>query len=245
MGVREMQTNTISSMKREMMRRRYSQRTIDSYLFCIEKFLSKFRKNPRKITKKEIKDYLDDLAERNKAGSTLNINLCSIRFLMEDVLHRNLYLKLKYSKRPKSLPVFMTKEETKRFFSVVENPKHKFMLELMYSAGLRVSELLNLKVRDFESNYGWVRKGKGNKDRMFIIADKLKKNIEDHITNQGLKYNDFLFIGRNGRMHPSSIRYIVKDAAKKAKIRKNVHPHTLRHSFGTHMAEDGCNIIEL
>jgi len=215
------------------------------YLFCISKFLNRFKKNPRKITKREIKNYLEHLSEKNKAGSTLNVYLSSIKFLMEEVLKRNMNLNIRYSRRPKSLPVFMTKDETRRFFSVIKNKKHRLMMELMYSAGLRVSELLNLRVRDFEDDYGWVRHGKGNKDRMFIIAERLRKRIEDHIDEYKLKDSDLLFVGRNGKMHSSTVRCIVKNATKKAKIRKNVHPHTLRHSFATHSVQNGNNLMDI
>jgi len=240
-----MYTSTIQSMKKEMNRRRLSQRTIDSYLFCIYKFLKKINKHPRKITKKEIKNYMDDLSERGKAGSTLNIHLSAIKFLIEETFHRNLFINLKYSRRPKHLPTVLTKEETKRLFDAVHNPKHKLMIELMYSAGLRLSELLNLKVKDIEDKLGWVRKGKGNKDRPFIIADKLRQRIIDFIDSEKLNHSDLIFTGRNGRVHPRTVQEIIKQAAKKARIRKNVHPHTLRHSFATHLIEDGYDVADV
>ncbi|MBW2984348.1 tyrosine-type recombinase/integrase [Candidatus Woesearchaeota archaeon] len=235
-------------MKKEMLRRRYSQRTIESYLFCIEKFLSSVTKHPRKITKKDIKDYLDCLALKDRAGSTLNIHLCSIKFLLEEVLRRNIHLRMKYSRKPKTLPVVLTKNEVKRFFAAVKNPKHSLMVQLMYSAGLRLSELLNLKARDleFENNFGWIRHGKGNKDRAFILAEKLKKRILEFAGMHKLGPDDFLFKGiKRAHMHPRSVQEIVRKAAKKARIMKNVHPHTLRHSFATHLIENGSRIIEV
>ena len=92
---------------------------------------------------------------------------------------------------------------------------------------------------------GWVRKGKGNKDRPFIIADRLRKRIQDYIKKEKLNHNDFLFNGRKGRMHPRTIQEIIKQTAKKAKLRKNIHPHTLRHSFATHLIEDGYNVSDV
>ena len=147
-------------MQKEMLRRKLSRRTIESYVFCIKKFLKYIGKEPRKITKKDVKNYLDGLAERNKSGSTLNVYLSAIKFLLEDILHRNLNLNFRYSRRPKSLPNVLTKEEVKRLFDSIKNTKHKLMIELLYSAGMRVSELLNLRVEDFEilNNYGWIRK---------------------------------------------------------------------------------------
>src|SRR3989344_7044558 len=135
-------------ISKEMLRRGYSPRTIQTYSFCIKQFLKKYNKEPRKITKKDVKDYLDGLAEKNKAGSTINLNLNAIKFLFQEVMHRNIFIKLKYSKRPKNLPTVLTKEEVKRLFDAIENKKHKLMVQLMYSAGLRVSELINLRIRD-------------------------------------------------------------------------------------------------
>lgn len=234
-------------MKKELMRRRYSQRTIESYLFCVDKFLSSVRKHPRKITKKDIKDYLDDLALRNKAGSTINLHLSSIKFLLGDVLRRNINIRLKYSRRPKSLPVFLSKDEAKRLFDAIKNPKHKLMIKLMYSAGLRVSELVNLKVRDFEfeNDFGWVRRGKGNKDRPFIVAESIREELMDLISKNCNDIKSWLFKGRNGHITVATLQRIVKNAAKKAKITKNVHTHTLRHSFATHLVNDGTKLSEV
>lgn len=243
-----MLTNIIYSMKKEMLRRRLSNRTIESYVFCVKRFLKRFDKDPRKITKREVKEFLGELIERNKAGSTLNVYLSAIRFLMEDVLRRNLHLDFKYSRRPKNLPVFLTRDELKRLFDVIKNPKHKLMIELMYSAGLRVSELLHLRVRnfEFEMGFGWIRKGKGNKDRPFIIAEKLKQEMEEYIRENNLLADDLLFSRNNVLpLHARSVQEIVKKAAKRAGIRKNVHPHTLRHSFATHLVEDGYTLTDV
>ena len=119
------------------------------------------------------------------------------------------------------------------------------MIELMYSSGLRVSELVNLKVRDFdfESGVGWVRRGKGRKDRIFIIAKILNKKLRLYIIDKNLGYNSWLFLGRKGRhIHVRSVQEIVKKAGLKARILKNVHPHTLRHSFATHLIENGYDL---
>lgn len=241
-----MRTDVLYAMKKEMLRRRYSIRTIESYIWCVKQFFRKNKKEPRYIGKKDILEYLDGLALRGKAGSTLNVHLSALRFLVQDIMHKNINLDIKYSKRPKSLPTVLTKDETRRLFGAVNNPKHRLMLELMYSAGLRVSELLNLRARDFDEHNGWVRKGKGNKDRLFIVARKLKERIEDYISTNSLNSSDYLFIGWNKtRMSPSTIRAIIRKAAKKAGIRKKVHPHTLRHSFATHLIEDGYHVSDV
>jgi len=240
-------TCIINSMQKEMLRRRFSIRTIQSYIFCIEKFLKKVN-NPNKIKKKEIKEFLEELSERKRAGSTMNIYLSAIKFLVNDVLRKNINLNFRYSKTPKKLPVFLNRDELKRLFNAIENAKHKLMIQLMYSAGLRVSELLYLRVKDLEieMGFGWIRKGKGSKDRPFIIAKKLKNEIVYYIIENNLRHYDFLF-ARN-KVIPLSARTvqeILKQAAKKAGIKKKVHPHMLRHSFGTHLVEEENDITDV
>ena len=239
---------TIQTMKREMLRRKFSRKTVETYSYFITKFLKKVNKEPKKISKKDVQEYLGELAQEDKSGSTLNINLSAIKFLLEEVLRKNIHLNIKYSRRPKSIPTFLTKDETKELFDVIENRNHKLMVELMYSAGMRVSELLNLRVKDFETamDYGWIRKGKGNKDRPFIIAEKLKQEMEEYIRENNLLADDLLFSRNNVLpLHARSVQEIVKKAAKRAGIRKNVHPHTLRHSFATHLVEDGYTLTDV
>lgn len=243
-----MTESLVYSMKREMLRRGLSQRTVSSYCFCIKKFLKNYNKDYKKITKIEIKGYLDDLAEMGRSGSTINLYFCSIKFFLEEVMHRNINLNLKFSRRPKKFPTVLTQEETKRLFSAIKNEKHLLMIKLLYSAGLRVSELINLRVKDLElnKNYGWVREGKGRKDRVFIIAEDIKENLQKFILENKIDYDSFLFKGvKNRNISRRTIAEIIKTAAKRAKILKNVHCHTLRHSFATHLVENGYSVNDI
>jgi len=240
--------NVLKAMRKEMVRRKFSKKTVETYLFCINQFFKRNSKNPRSVSKKEIQEYLGDLAMEDKSGSTLNVHLSAIKFLMEEVLRRNINLNIKYSRRPKSIPTYLTKDETKDLFNVIDNHKHKLMVELMYSTGMRVSEMLNVRVKDFEiaMDYGWIRRGKGNKDRPFIIADSLKQEIEGYIRENNLLSDDLLF-SRNSfiPLHTRTVQEIVKKAAKRAGIRKNVHPHTLRHSFAKHLVDNGYTVTDV
>lgn len=232
----------IYKMHREMLRRGMSHKTILAYTQCLRQFMKFCPKELMKITNKDITDYLDMLIDRNLSGSTLNVHMNALKFALQEVLHKRVMLKMKFSRVPKQLPVFLTKEEVLRLFSAVDNEKHLLILELLYSAGLRVSEAVKLKAADFDfsRNIGWVRKGKGNKDRPFIIAkclhEKLKKAAFE--ANGG-----WLFEGRRGRhLHIRSVQEAVRSAAKKAGIKKKVHPHSLRHSFATHLIENGYDV---
>ena len=167
---------------------------------------------------------------------------------MEYVLNKRKYFyNIKYSKTSKRLPEVLEKQEVIDLIGAIKNAKHRLMVKLIYSAGLRVSELLNLRVCDIDitNNFGYIRHGKGNKDRIFIIADSLKKEILDFILINSLKTDSLIFNSYRGKMSSSSVREIVKKAAKKAKIEKRIHPHTLRHSFSTHLIENGYSVTDV
>ena len=119
---------------------------------------------------------------------------------------------------------------------------------MLYSSGLRVSELVNLKVKDVnvQDNLGWVRKGKGSKDRMFIIASSLKDDIKKFIGSKKLNEFDYLFTSTKGRKYnTSSPRQIIKKSAELARINKKVSCHTLRHSFATHLIENVYSVSKV
>jgi site-specific recombinase XerD len=237
-----------NAIKRECNRRRYSEKTIKAYTYCVNRFIKFTKKSIDKISKKDVRLFLEHLSEEKRAGSTMNLYHMAIRFLFEEVLDKRIWVNIKYSKIPEKLPVILTKEDVKKLFDNIENPKHKLMIQLMYSAGLRVSELINLKHEDLEieKGYGWVRKGKGNKDRLFIIAESLKENIRKFIGNKKLDEFDYLFTSYKGRKYNvSSIRQIIKKTAKEIKLNKNISCHTLRHSFATHLIEEGNSITEV
>ena len=142
--------NIEEAIKKECYRRRLSPRTAETYLSCIERFMKWTKKDIRYISKKDVRLFLEYLSEKNSAGSTMNVYHMALRFLFENVLEKRMWIDIKYSKTPKRLPEFLTKEETKKLIDSIINFKHQLMICLMYSAGLRVSELLNLKVKDLE-----------------------------------------------------------------------------------------------
>ena len=164
--------------------------TIKTYLFCIKNFLKYCPKeDPKKFTKHDIKSFLEKVSSKGVAGSTINVNLQALKFMMEYVLNKRKYFyNIKYSKVPRKLPVVLEKDEIIKLMNSIENSKHKLMIKLMYSSGLRVSELLNLKVHDLNliNNFGYVRSGKGNKDRLFIIASSLNQELFDYIISNKL-----------------------------------------------------------
>ena len=126
---------------------------------------------------------------------------------------------------------------------MITNEKHNLLVSLMYGAGLRVREVTRLKTSDFsfEEDIGWVRKGKGNKDRPFIIPQKIKEQLKKHCKEE----KHWLFPGRNGALTVKSVQELVKKAGLKAKVKKHIHPHMFRHSFTTHLLEMGLDVTSV
>ena len=228
----------------ECLRRGYSPRTIETYNHCLDKFFRIYKK-PKQVTNQDVQSYIDQMIKWNRGSSTINVHISALKFYFQKVLKKKLMVEVPTLKRRKRFPTTLTKEETIRLINCIENKKHQLMIQLLYSAGLRVSELLNLKVKDLELTecQGWVRGGKGNKDRPFIIAESIKIKLSNW--TKKLSPKEHIFTSSNGKMSSSSIRMILKKAAKKARISKNVHPHTLRHSFAHHLSNRGHAAIEI
>jgi len=230
----------------EMKRRGFSPRTIETYSDCIRRFLEFSRKDIRNVSKKDALEFLNYLSERKYSGSSMNVYHMAIRFLLEDVLRKNIRLDIKYSKKAERLPEVLTKEEIIKLINAIKNPKHKLMISLLYGAGLRVSELLNLKIKDIniENKYGFVRHGKENKDRIFIIPNKIILELKELIKERNSELNLFL-TNRNERYSARTIAEIIKNACKNVGIKRRIHPHTMRHSFATHLIENGNSVSEV
>lgn len=234
-----------ATIRKEGLRRRFSPRTIETYQNHVRKFLEYNKKTLDKISKKDIREYLEAFAEKDVSGSTLNVKLQALKFFFSNCLGKRFKIYLKYSKIPKKLPVVLSKEEVLRLINAIKNEKHKFIVSFMYSTGIRLSELVNIHVGDLEieREFGWVRGGKGNKDRMFIISQKLKPELINLV--DGRNKEEFLFLtNKKQKYSTNSIYMIIKNAAKISGIAKYkvVHPHTLRHSFATHLIENGYSI---
>jgi len=179
-----MGVDVLEKMRKEMLRRRYSPKTIKTYRECVKRFLKSNHKDVRKYSKKDIREFLEQKAAKGASGSTINVYLQALKFMMEYALNKKVWVDIRYSKNDKQkLPAVLSKEEIIRLLDVIKNPKHLLMIKLMYSAGLRVSELLNLRVRDLElsKGFGWVRKGKCRKDRLFVVAECINDELRNWV----------------------------------------------------------------
>jgi integrase/recombinase XerD len=227
-------------LESELRLRGFSQETVKSYIIHNKKFIQYIQKKSEDITEADIKIYLNYLImEKSNSNSTIALVKSALVFYYNNILNKK--INIKTPKIPKKVPIVLTKNEIKSLISSTKNLKHKLLIELLYSSGLRLSEMVNLKVHDLEleEEIGWVRSGKGSKDRMFLLSKKVIADLNKYLKNHTSEY---LFEGRTEKYSPRTIQKIVKQTAKKANIKKNVHPHVLRHSFATHLLEDGTDI---
>jgi len=225
----------------ELRLRGSSKRTISSYLFFIKPFLESIQ-DPATVSLDKVKLHLADLIDKysNKSRS---LAVSSLRFFFKRVVDRpDIFVKLEVPKKEKKLPIVLSAEETKKLIDSIEHQKSKLIVKMLYSSGLRVSELVNLTPRDldFAQSIGWVRKGKGSKDRLFKIAESISKQLQRYLSKH--PNNKFVF-SETEPMSVRNVQFIVTSAAKKAGINKQVSPHTLRHSFARALLDAGENLL--
>lgn len=181
------------------------------------------------------------LSYSDSSNSTIRGAYFALKFFHENVLNEKFDEKLPLAKRSLKLPVVLSKEEISRMIENTKNLKHRLALMLLYYGGLRLSEVINLKWSDidFERGVIHIKVAKGGKDRVVFLHEKVKGMLAANKTSdEGL----ILLSERGGKYNKRTIQVIVINAAKKAGIKKNVTPHTLRHSFATHLLEAGADI---
>jgi len=220
-----------------------SKHTIRNYLDANSKLIDFSKKNPELITEEDVKSYMAENLT-NKSSSSIILFLSAVRYAYSTLLKKDITLNIKRPKKEKKIPTVLSKEEIKKLLEAINNRKSRLMISLLYGCGLRVSELLNLKVNDLNLNekIGYIKQGKGRKDRIFNLPEFLFKELKEQAENQKSQGKEFLFSGKQGKLTERNIQKIVQNAAKKAGINKQVHPHTLRHSFATHLLESGVDI---
>ncbi len=225
--------------------KRYSFNTAKSYISSFEKFINRFHKTPiNQLTEIEIRKYLKELHDKGVSNAYLHLVVNSIKFYYETVLDMpNRFYTIERPRIEKKLPKVLSVEEIKLLINNTNNIKHKCIISLLYSAGLRRSELINLKINNIDSKrmLVFVAHAKGNKDRYTILSETTLTDLREYYKQWQPKY--YLFEGIKGKQYSSSsIGNIVNQAAKKSGITKKVTPHMLRHSFATHLLENNTDL---
>ena len=232
------------NLERELRIRGFSDKTVKSYLYYNKVFIDYANKSPKEVRNEDIKKFLEYLVNKGMATATLNLVINALKFYYIQILKRKLFYNIKYVKKNKKLPIILSKSEIKRMIAVTNNPKHKFLIQFLYATGLRVSEVVKVKMSDInlDRKLVLVNQGKGKKDRYTLLADSLIKPIKKQ--KELKEKNDYLFTSKDGKGHwqVMSAQKVIKAAANKARIDKNVSAHTLRHSFATHLLEEGNDI---
>lgn len=233
-------------MEEDLEVRGYSPGTRKGYLLCVNSFVRYFMRPPDELGLEEIRRYQLHLTrERGVSFAYFNQSVCALRFFYKVTLDRNWDIRrLPYQRKPRTLPVVLSQEEVTALFKATENFKHRVMLMVLYACGLRVSEMLKLKVSDVDGKRMMVRvaEGKGRKDRYVMLSGELLRLLREYWRAD--RPVDWLFPGAVPG-HPidkTTVEKVCQKSAAKAGLTKRVTPHSLRHSFATHLLEGGTNI---
>ena len=225
--------------------KKYSNNTVRSYISSFEDFINYYPdKDIDQLNENDIREYIQLMVQEKRSNSYINIAINSIKFYYEIVLGMpNRLYRIERPRAKKKLPSVLSKEDVKSMIENTNNLKHRCIISLLYSAGLRRSELLNLKLNDIDSSRMLIHvvDAKGNKDRYTLLSENTLMDLRSYYKQW--RPSNYLFESPiKGKYSASSIAKIVVNASIKAGIKKHVTAHTLRHSFATHLLEAGTDL---
>ncbi len=236
-------------MKRDLELKNYSPKTRSCYLASVKSYAVHFHRSPEQLGDEEIREYLHYLIQERKASqSSISQTYSALKFLYETTLKRDWNgFRIPRSKMGKRLPVVLSQQEIQAIFSATRNLKHRAILMTIYSAGLRVSEVVRLKVSDIDSQRMVIRveQGKGAKDRYTLLGKRTLEVLRDYW--RAYRPEDWLFPGQpaKGSLSVSSVQKVFEKVLHEAGINKPATVHTLRHSFATHLLEAGTDLYHI
>ena len=227
----------------EMRLRNYSRQTIKSYIGCLADFFRIKGHDFEKMDFEFIRGFLLAKQEKQYSPQTVNLYLNTIKFFYHDVIKNSQKIDIKFAKRSQKLPVVLTRDEVKRIISAIQNNKHRLMVALAYGAGLRVSEVVDLKIKDINLDelMMHIKQAKGQKDRITVFPEKLVADVASLINLRDK--DDYVFASdRGGKLTTRTAQIIFEKALATTGIGKDATFHSLRHSFATHLLENGVDV---
>jgi integrase/recombinase XerD len=237
----------IEKLIRDIQLRGLSKGTEDEYCKMVKHFQEYFKKPATELWEPEIREYLYYLANDKKlSASTVNMCNCALRFLYGVTLEQNLnYKRVPRLKQPYVLPNILTKDEVQAIFNAADNIKHKCILMTTYGSGLRLSEITSLKISDIDSKNMriFIDQGKGKKDRFALLSQSNLTILREYWKQYKPKYWLFEGMEKGSHITKRGVQDMFKKYLKKSCVDKNATLHTLRHSFATHLLENGTNLF--
>lgn len=236
--------NTIlEKTERVLSLRNYSPKTRKAYLSYINEYLKYSQQMG--ITDKQIaiEQYLLEKHHKKQSPQTINLALHAIKFLYNDVLKSPQHIEMKYAKRDKKLPFVLSRAEINEIISATTNTRYRLMISLAYACGLRVSEIVSLKVKDLDIDelLVHIENAKGKKDRISVLPESLKNDLRNLIAGKGAK--EYIFpSNRGGILTTTSLQKMFRKSIAATSIKKPATFHSLRHSFATHLLENGVDV---
>jgi len=243
-------TRLRKAMLEELQRRNYAQSTAEAYIRALKEFAAYYHRPPDQLGPKEISQFqLHLLRDRKLSIPSVKQRVAALRFFFNRTLKRRYPpTEFSYPKAPQRLPVILSQDEVKAMIDAATSLLHRTLLMTLYSTGMRRAEVTRLKVHDIDSKRMviHIKQGKGGKDRVVPLSPKLLETLREYW--HWKKPRVYLFPGEPKRdskgehLTPKAVYHACKGAARRAGIQKNVGPHTLRHSFATHMLESGADL---
>jgi integrase/recombinase XerD len=225
--------------------RNFSPTTQRAYIYAVARFARHFGKSPELLGPEDIRSYQLHLLSKQLAWSTFKVSVCALRFLYGVTLDKDWAARhIPYPRQPRKLPVILSLAELQQFFAAISNLKHRAALMTAYAAGLRVSEVVALKVTDIDSQRMVIRieQGKGRKDRYVMLSPRLLTLLRTYWKT--VRPKEWLFTGYKPNQHLSvrALQVVCHNAWQNSGLTKPVTMHSLRHCFATHLLEKGTDL---
>lgn len=221
----------------------YSPRTIQAYTSCTKQLYAYFKKPLNLVTESELLHFLDEKIKKGLSSFTVNQYYAAFKLVITKAYKKPFEFSFPYSKRHKKIPVVLSRIDIQQLIKACKNDKHRLILELSYGAGLRVSEVVSLKVQDLDLKEltVYIVSSKGKKDRISIIPESLVEDLSFFIVKK--EKTDYVFgSNRGGKLTTRTAQVVFTNTLKKANVKKPATFHSLRHSFATHLLENGVDV---